>query len=248
MKRKSLLFGASCVTGTLITYLLLLNQAPPADQPRHRLHESGWAERHLQLLNQPSCAILFLGDSITQFWESTGQDSWSRLADRNVGNFGVDNFGVSNFGVSGDQTAHLLWRISQGNELDHQNPKVVVLQIGTNNLAQRHTPRQVADGVAAILAALRQRHPETRILLLGILPRWDRRIGPNNQSIRDTNTLLATFADGKHVFFHDLTLHFLDGDGQPSCELLPDGLHPGASGYTVLADAVTAALQQLSIR
>ena len=40
---------------------------------------------------------------------------------------------AANFGIGGDQTGHVLWRLTEGKEFDDIKPKAVVLMIGTNN-------------------------------------------------------------------------------------------------------------------
>ncbi len=75
-----------------------------------------------------------------------------------------------NLGIGGDQTGHVLWRITDGHELDHLHPKVAVLMIGTNNIAQ-HTAEQIAGGIKAIVEELKRQKPHIKILVLGVFPR-----------------------------------------------------------------------------
>ena len=67
--------------------------------------------------------IEFIGDSITQGWESRGANVWKQY-------YGTRK--VINFGVSGDRTQHVLWRFNQG-QLTGIKAKVAVVMIGTNN-------------------------------------------------------------------------------------------------------------------
>ncbi len=103
--------------------------------------------------------VIFLGDSITHGWE--GQKAWHE-------HFGV--FKPVNLGIGGDQTGHVLWRITDGHELDHLNPKAAVIMIGTNNIGS-HTAQQIADGIKAIVEDLKRQKPNLKILVLGIFPR-----------------------------------------------------------------------------
>ena len=74
-------------------------------------------------------------------------------------------------GLGGDKTENVLWRIDHG-ELAGLSPKLVVLLIGTNNLAgDDTTPSMAAKGIATVVSAIRAKLPATRLLLLGILPR-----------------------------------------------------------------------------
>ena len=73
-----------------------------------------------------------------------------------------------NLGIGGDQTGHVLWRITDGHELDNLKPKAAVLMIGTNN---GHSAPQVAGGIAAIVEELKRQKPGIKILVLGVFPR-----------------------------------------------------------------------------
>jgi len=101
--------------------------------------------------------VIFLGDSITNGWE--GQKAWQEY-------FGA--FKPVNLGIGGDQTGHVLWRITDGHEIDNLKPKAAVIMIGTNN---GHSAPQVAGGIAAIVAELKRQKPDIKILVLGVFPR-----------------------------------------------------------------------------
>jgi lysophospholipase L1-like esterase len=103
--------------------------------------------------------VIFLGDSITHGWE--GQKAWQE-------HFGP--FKPVNLGIGGDQTGHVLWRITDGHELDHLNPKMAVIMIGTNNIGG-NTAQQIAGGIMAIVEELKRQKPHIKILVLGVFPR-----------------------------------------------------------------------------
>jgi lysophospholipase L1-like esterase len=103
--------------------------------------------------------VIFLGDSITHGWE--GQKAWQE-------HFGA--FKPVNLGIGGDQTGHVLWRITEGHELDHLKPKAAVIMIGTNNIGG-HTAPQIAGGIKAIVEELKHQKPHIKVLVLGVFPR-----------------------------------------------------------------------------
>jgi lysophospholipase L1-like esterase len=103
--------------------------------------------------------VIFLGDSITHGWE--GQKAWQDH---------LGAFKPVNLGIGGDQTGHVLWRITEGHELDHLKPKVAVIMIGTNNIGG-HTAQQIAGGIKAIVEELKRQKPHINILVLGVFPR-----------------------------------------------------------------------------
>jgi lysophospholipase L1-like esterase len=103
--------------------------------------------------------VVFLGDSITHGWE--GQKAWQE-------HFG--SLKPVNLGISGDQIGHVLWRITDGHELDQLNPKAAVIMIGTNNIGG-HTAPQIAGGIKAIVEELKCQKPHIKVLVLGVFPR-----------------------------------------------------------------------------
>jgi lysophospholipase L1-like esterase len=123
------------------------------DVPRHK--------EFLRRIEQSKGAgeVIFLGDSITNGWE--GQKAWQE-------HFG--SFNPVNLGIGGDQTGHVLWRITEGHELDKLKPKAAVIMIGTNNTGG-HSAQQIAGGIKAIVEELKQQKPGIKILVLGVFPR-----------------------------------------------------------------------------
>jgi len=204
----------------------------------------GWIKRHdgfVQEAKKGGIDILFMGDSITDFWRNRGSNVWNQYyAPRHA----------ANFGISGDRTQHVLWRIDNG-ELDGIHPRVVVLMIGTNNTGKendRKTPRntvpEVAEGVRAVVNDIRARLPDSKILLLAIFPRGTLD-DPQRAQVALINTLIARLDDGKMVKFLDIGPRFLDFDGTLPRSIMPDLLHPNAKGYQMWADAINPALDEM---
>jgi len=157
------LISAGCVLAITLSMPVLSaeDKAPdnPAvlkinrDIPRHK--------EFLKRIEQSKGAgdVVFLGDSITHGWE--GQKAWEE-------HFG--SFHPVNLGIGGDQTGHILWRITDGHELDHLKPMAAVIMIGTNNTGA-HSAEQIAGGIKAIVEELKKQKPEIKILVLGVFPR-----------------------------------------------------------------------------
>ena len=94
------------------------------------LKSSGEMKMHLQFLDlakKGDIDLLFIGDSITDFWRrpDRGKAVWDQY---------FAPLKAANFGISGDRTQHVLWRIDNG-ELSGFEAKVIVLMLGTNNLS-----------------------------------------------------------------------------------------------------------------
>jgi len=206
-------------------------------EPQQGLLTARFNARHQYILQHKKdrpIDVLFLGDSITEFWETEGAAIWAER-------FAMLN--AANFGVSTDATQNLLWRITEGHEIDGLSPKVVVLMIGTNNTTT-NSASGIADGVETIVRTIRARLPKSKILLLSVLPR---ELGGDavNARSRSANAKFATLSNGQWIHYLDMHDRFLDPHGRPSAELLQDGLHLSPAGYQVLADAVRPKLDTM---
>lgn len=235
-----LVFAAALSAQTPIT------AAPPVDasSPIPKRGNARFYELHASFLNRAKegpVGVLFLGDSITEQW-------------RNVPELWTEHFGryqPANFGIGGDQTQHVIWRIEDG-ELDGIRPKVVVLMLGTNN-SSRHTGQEIAAANKKVIALIRAKLPETKVLLLAIFPRGPRqnRDGTMNplefqrEAIRIANAELAPLDDGKTVRFLDLGAKFLGSDGRIPTEIMPDQLHLSPAGYRIWAEAMGPLLAEM---
>ena len=195
-----------------------------------------WKTRHAAKLAEIQAAstngginVVFLGDSITHFWEDgAGKHHWNR-------NFGRHStFRTINLGFSGDRTENLLWRIANG-ELSGYEAKAVVLMVGTNN----HEPAMdVICGVRAVIDAVLRKQQSARILLCAIFPRGKDANDPRRQANERVNRGLRQFCDGRKIIWCDFTERFLAPDGRLSAEVMPDYLHPSAEGYEIWGAAV----------
>ena len=208
----------------------------PQDQPW--FPRADWVARHEQLVaaRPARVDVLFVGDSITEGWLSDGRATWDR-------EFAVRH--ACNLGIGGDETAHVLWRLDHG-AVDGLSPRLTVLLIGTNNLGNvGHTPRQTADGVAAVVARLRALLPATPVLLLAVLPR-DRHAGdPLRSAVDEVNRLIAPLANGVTVHWLDCGPTFLRPDGMISPAVMPDALHLSPTAYATWADAMRPTITRL---
>ncbi len=239
----------------LIRYLLLLLVAlgitlalSPLSLVRHRTPaamvpipqtDAWWIAQHehaLTRIGQGNIDLVMIGDSITQGWRSEGRRIWDIY-------YGHRH--AVNLGFYGDRTEHVLWRLDHG-EIDGIHPKLVVVMIGTNNTGAHHDPpEETAAGIHAILTALRTRLPAAKILLLGLFPRTASADDPIRRINGAVNDHLRTYADNQHIFFLDLSPHFLDVRGHLSQDLMPDFLHPNEHGYRVWADGMEGMIGKL---
>ena len=217
--------------------------------PADRANVNWWMPRHekvLQQVAQGNVDLIMVGDSITHGWEKGGKPVWEEYyAPRNA----------VNMGFGGDRTQHVLWRLGHG-EIDGISPKLAVLMIGTNNSNRNdNTAEEIADGIKAICAEMREKLPKTKILILAIFPRSDSsnrppkgqnasfnpQWGKNNKA----SELASEIADGKYIFYLNINDAFLDEKGVLTREVMPDLLHPNEKGYTIWAEAMEPTVKKL---
>jgi lysophospholipase L1-like esterase len=179
--------------------------------------------------------LLFLGDSITDGWSKAGEYTFLKFTPYNP----------ANFGISGETTEQVLWRITNG-ELEGIDPKAVVIMIGTNNIGQfrDEKPEWAAAGIRKIVDTVKEKLPNTKILLLGVFPR-NEKASDNRQDIEAINKIISGYADGKTVTYLDIGDKFLDANGEIPADIMPDKLHPNARGYAIWYDAMMPTLQGL---
>ena len=202
----------------------------PANQRRHA--------EFLDVAKAGNIDLLFVGDSITDWWRSRGRAVWDRT---------WAPLNAANFGIAGERVEQLLWRMQNG-ELEGFKAKVIVLMIGTNNLRMTPANQDIADGIAFLCAEILKRQPQAKLLLLGIFPRDPAPGTPNRERIKAINAQLARLEDRRTLFYMDIGEKFLAADGTISPDVMYDGLHPAERGYEIWADAILPIVKELMSR
>jgi lysophospholipase L1-like esterase len=181
--------------------------------------------------------VLFLGDSLTERFPQDAPQVWNEHMVPRM---------ILNAGVNGDRTEHLLWRLRQGN-LDGPAPAVAVVLIGTNDLTtdEPRSTELVAEGIRANLLYLRRRLPNTRILLLGLLPRGASPEARLRRESMAVNRLLPACADNRNIVYADLGGVLLDAERRLPPEIAPDRLHLSALGYDRLTRQLAPRIDRL---
>lgn len=226
----------------------LAAQTNTAIDPKPR--DAGWVKRHegfVEIAKRGNVDVLFLGDSITDGW----RNDETKRGGKAIWDQHFAPLKAANFGISGDRTQHVLWRLQHG-EIDGIKPKVVVLMIGTNNtgfeadkVTPKNTPAEAAEGVRAIVKAIRLKLPATKILLLAVFPRGETPDNPGRKQVVEINKLISRFQDGKFIRYLDIGPKFLTEDGTLSKDIMPDFLHPNPKGYEIWANEIKAPLAKM---
>jgi lysophospholipase L1-like esterase len=207
-------------------------------------NEKGWTEwlKHHEdrkrWCTEKEVDLLMVGDSIIFEWRRVGKKSWEPF---------YGNRNAVNIASSGDATYHMLWHFQNGglDGMKHHNPKLVVVMIGTNN---RGIPElkglDTAYGILALLKEIHAKLPESKILLMPIIPRGKTPDDQGRLRNDEINKVIQTYVDHKTVHWLDVGHVFLGDKGNLKTDLMPDGLHPNEEGYLVWGEAMEPTLKK----
>jgi len=178
--------------------------------------------------------VVFLGNSITDFWKIEGPDGY------------FPGKPYINRGISGQTTPQLLLRFRQ--DVIALQPKVVVILAGTNDIAGNTGPmtlEQTEDNLASMAELATANH--IRVVLCSILPAFDYPWKPGltpAPKILAINAWMKAHAAAKGYVYVDYHTAMKDQrDGLPA-SLSHDGVHPLPAGYAVMSPLVEAGIEK----
>jgi len=193
-------------------------------------------------LGQPVKAMP-LGDSITRGDGSTNTNGYrSPLYGVLSGSgFSIDFVGSLQDGTlpDRDHEGHAGWTSAQilsalGNFLPTQNPQVVFLHIGSNDLGEGIAPAQVASNIEAIVDQIHNYNAQTETYLATLIPRkdgWNANTDVLNGLI--ANLVTTKQGSGYRIFLVDQNQAFKNNSNWAT-DYMSDAVHPNDSGYSVM--------------
>ncbi len=195
-----------------------------------------------EMVKSKNIELVFLGNSITQSWGSAERNVWGQ--GKETWDLYYKKRNAANYGIAGDRTQHILWRIENGC-FDNINPKLIVLNIGTNNIID-NTAQEIAEGIRAILMKIKIILPDTKILLLGIFPRGESKDDLHRIKVNEINKIIASYDNGQNIFYEDIGKIFLNEDQTCNMDRMSeDFVHLKKDGYMAWAEELEPILQKL---
>lgn len=177
--------------------------------------------------------VVCLGDSLTEGYQVEPEFSYPFLVEHRLRDKGWPDIEVVNAGISGSTSASAVSRLRWQMQ---QNPDVVVLALGANDGLRGIAPASTKANLAKAIDLAKDEG--VRVLLAGM------KLPPNygSEHTEAFERLFEELAREKQVA---LIPFLLDGvAAQPDLNL-PDGIHPNASGYSLIADTVIEYLEPL---
>jgi hypothetical protein len=195
-------------------------------------------QRHdsfIERAQQGDIDLVFFGTTETEmwWWPDRGRAVW----DRELG-----SLNAANFGSQGTNPKSLLWRMQNG-ELDGYAAKLVVVQL---IYGDRTSETDFLAGWGSVIAEIRARQPQAKILLQAPMPRgiaplnrreswrelWDARATVIEQLTDDETVFYADFGD--RYFLPDGSYNYDNWGGPPGPAAV--GAQPAA--FEVWAEAL----------
>jgi lysophospholipase L1-like esterase len=223
-----------------------------ATAPISRMNLPWWHTRWEQTLAEkaadPDAKIVWLGDSITQYWQSQGTLGFDNILP--VWNRYYAPYHALDFGFVGDTTSSLIWRLDHG-QVSGLHPALAIILIGANNLGRVHwDARMTVPGIEAVVSETQALLPGTHILLLGVLPSI-RSPWVDAQTVLINNALAARYAGSGQVSFVNAGPVLMKG-GRADASLYMDprytpprpALHPDAEGMARIAAFIQPVVEQ----
>jgi lysophospholipase L1-like esterase len=183
--------------------------------------------------------VVFLGDSITDYW---------KLEDYFPGKPYI------NRGVDGQTTPQMLVRFRQ--DVIDLHPKVLVVLAGTNDVAgvTGRTRNEDIESNYATMAELARLH-HIRVVLASLLPANDYTADAKEsfalrprERILALNTWLKDYCASNGFVYLDYFSAVVDDKGMLRRDLSDEGLLPNASGYKIMAPLAEKAIARAFAR
>ncbi len=179
-----------------------------------------------------SATVVFLGDSIIDYW-GTKAGIWFPHAT------------WINRGIGGQTTSQLLLR-ERADALSLR-PKAIVIEGASNDMRLGFSNEQIRDNIVSMAELAHAHH--ISVFIAGMAPVCDcfrdltglRTV----DRIHKLNLLLEQACHQGHWTYLDFNSPLEDSSGHMRKELTTDGVHPNAAGYVLLAQVVNHALRHI---
>jgi lysophospholipase L1-like esterase len=210
--------------------------AKPAAPEWAQLSKYREADRKLPAPANGEHRVVFMGDSITEFWSKKDPEFFAEKP-------------YINRGISGQTTAQMLVRFRQ--DVLALNPEVVVILGGVNDIAENNGPTtlEAIEANLQSMVELAELH-HVRVVLSSVLPAkafpWHPGILPAAK-VAELNAWIAAYCQRSGIVFLDYFPALSDGARGMFGPFSDDGIHPNGSGYAVMdplaEKAIAAALR-----
>ncbi|MGI4020500.1 MAG: arylesterase [Janthinobacterium lividum] len=182
--------------------------------------------------NQNLKQILFFGDSLTAGYGLPSYQAFPALIQQKINDQQLP-YHVINAGLSGETSAGGKSRIVS---ILNQPIDVFVLELGINDILRGITVAETLNNLQFIIELAKVMHPDVKMVLLGMeLPLF-----LTGNLLKDFRMIFRQLADKNNMTLMPFLLLGVAGNRLLN---LPDGVHPNAKGYEIIAGNVWQVLK-----
>ena len=182
--------------------------------------------------------VVLMGNSITDGWPHTRPDFFK-------------NNNLIGRGIGGQTSYQFLLRFRE--DVINLQPKVVVINYGTNDIAENTGPYDEDLTYGNVLSMVElARYHKCKVVLTSCLPAggfsWRPAITDGMDKIRSLNARVKAYAEANKIPYVDYFNAMLNEDGTAmNPELANDnpGVHPNAAGYAIMESLLLPVIKKL---
>lgn len=176
-----------------------------------------------QSLTPTAKSVVFMGDSITEFWKV------------NDAAFFTENPFIDR-GISGQTTPQMLLRFRQ--DVINLKSETVVILAGINDIAENTGPITIDQIMGNIISMVElAKANKIKVVLCSVLPAnnfyWNPKLKPADKVI-ELNLLLKNYAKANKISYVDYYNAMVDNEKGLLKKYGEDGVHPNLEGYKVM--------------
>lgn len=179
--------------------------------------------------------VVFMGNSITEGWVNTHPEFFKK-------------HGYIGRGISGQTSYQFLMRFRE--DVINLEPKVLVLNYGTNDIAENTGPynEDITYGNILTMVELARAH-KIKVILTSTLPArnfgWRPSVTDAMEKIRSLNARVKAYAEENGIQYVDYFTALLAPDkGGMDTKYTPETVHPNGAGYNVMEALIVPAIEK----
>lgn len=194
-----------------------------------------YALDNLEITFNSRGSIVFMGDSITEFWKTLNADY-----------FTINSF--INRGISGQTTSQMLLRFQQ--DVINLKPSTVVILAGINDIAENTGLILTVDIIKNITSMVDiAKKNNIKVILCSVLPAnkfsWRSDLKPAEKVI-ELNSYIKLYCIENKISYVDFYNKMVDENKGLISKFGADGVHPNLLGYQTMESILDEELVQSS--
>ena len=208
----------------IIFFILLLKPSFAYSQDWPELGKYSEHNKRYTNLYDNEDRVVFMGNSITQNWETTLPEFFEGKS-------------YINRGISGQTTPQMLIRFRP--DVIDLKPKVVIILAGINDIAENTGPstvKMISDNIISMAELAKVNGID--VIISSILPAkdisWRTRVNPQSK-ISGVNKIIEQYAKENGIIYLDYYSSMVDKNNGLKTNYGSDSVHPNKKGYKIMS-------------